>query len=277
MFPNHLRFGEAICQFLLLLAPLSESLLSKQYETDSLMMILQDVEKETLVIFDLDNTLMESSQHLGSSQWADDLGTKLVEAGKSYEEADRLVNAIWCEVQPQIKVRTIDPQTKEVLQILQAKGNDLFIMTARNRPEIQFTHQQLSSLQLHSYLNYMPFTNFEVPLTERESIYYENGVLFSTSMHKKGIALKAFFDQINRLPKRIVFIDDKWSHVKDIGLLAEQLGIEYVGVRFSGADERVRTYDPEIARIQYEHLPYLISDEEAAQKKNDRNRQVLRR
>lgn len=274
MFPSQLRVVDKICQSILLLMLLSESAFCMQYETNSLMSILEFVERDTMVISDLDNTLMESSQQLGSSQWADDLGTKLLEAGKSYEEADRLVTPLWCEVQPQIKVQTIDPETKTMLQMLQTNGNDFFIMTTRNRPEIQFTHRQLSSLQLHPFLNYMSNTNFEVSVSRGDSIFYVRGVLFSTSLHKKGIALKAFFNQINRLPKRLVFIDDKWSHVKDIGLLADQLGIEYVGVRYSGADQRVNSYNPEIARIQYEHLPLLLSDEEAARKMDEQNGKV---
>jgi Protein of unknown function (DUF2608) len=43
----------------------------------------------------------------------------------------------------------------------------------------------------------------------------------------------------------------------------ESLGIDYVGIRYGKADERVKSFDPKIADVQLEHFHKILSDEEA--------------
>ncbi|MBA3238763.1 MAG: DUF2608 domain-containing protein [Parachlamydiaceae bacterium] len=69
--------------------------------------------------------------------------------------------------------------------------------------------------------------------------------------------------QINHFPQKVLFVDDKLNHVQSLeGPLAE-LNIDYIGVRYSKADERVQEFDAQIADLQMKHFLKFISDEEA--------------
>lgn len=231
-------------------------------ETDSMLSILDYVQEETLVIADIDNTLIESQNQLGSSQWADYLGDFLSEPGKSFEEIDFILSDIWCEVQPLIKIRCVDPQTPQMIDQIQEQGLIFMGLTARRPSEIHFTHKQLSSAQI-TLRNVIDEGFLEDFSDIRKAISYHQGVVYCTPINKKSYALKLFLDKSNICPKRIIFIDDKLSHVRDVGVLVEDLGIDYVGMRFSGSDERVISFCPKIAKIQFDHLPKIISDDEA--------------
>ena len=233
-------------------------------ETDSMITLLDYIQKDTFVIADIDNTLIESECQLGSSQWGDNLGDFYTELNRSFEEVDHLVADTWCKVQPLIKVRCVDPQTAFVIQSLHENGIMFMGLTARRPSETHFTLKQLASTQITLSANLMEDGFLESNLDTRKGILFHQGIIFCTPMNKKSGALKLFFTKTGHRPKRIIFIDDKLSHVRDVGQFIESLGIDYVGIRFSGADERVKSFNPQIALIQYDHLPELISDEAAA-------------
>lgn len=73
----------------------------------------------------------------------------------------------------------------------------------------------------------------------------------------------AFLNQLDKLPEKIIFVDDKLSHVQDLENSLRAFNIEYVGIRFSKMDKGVNEYDDEIAEIQSEFFPQFISDEAA--------------
>jgi len=63
----------------------------------------------------------------------------------------------------------------------------------------------------------------------------------------------------------VVFINDKATHLKDVGDAVECLGIPFIGLRYTYSDTRVNSYRPEIADIQWEKSTFnrILSDEEA--------------
>lgn len=233
-------------------------------ETNSLISVLDYVKEDTLFIVDIDNTLIESSQHVGSIQWGDYLAEEYAkEGGKTYEEVDYFVSDYWCRVQPYIKVRCVDQNTPELFKKLHEKGITVLGLTARRPNEIDYTLQQLASVDIEMTQQILNTFRLDLSFQDGEPCLYDKGILFCTPAHKKSAVLKAFLNQIGYLPKRIIFIDDKLSHVVDLERFAKELDAEYLGIRFSGADGRVKTFNPEVANLQYEFLPALISDEVA--------------
>ena len=230
-------------------------------EHDSIMTVLHYVAEDTIVISDIDNTLIESEQHLGSSQWADYLAIQFFQSGKADQDVDQLIVNFGCRIHPFIKMRCVDSETPVLIRQLHEKKIPLFGLTARHPEEADHTHRQLALAQIR-----MSESDYRMSFTgEQSDMAFDRGILFCTSHHKKSAGLKSFFDKSELRPKKVIFIDDKWKHVRDVGEYVEQLGIEYIGLRFSRADERVEKFSPEIAKLQYDHLPKFLSDEEAAQ------------
>lgn len=245
-----------------LLIALPTLLFGKIIETDSIMSVLDYAQENTLVIADLDNTLIESQNQLGSSQWGDHLGNLFTEPGRPFEEIDFLVAEVWCKVQPLIKIRCVDPLTPQIIKQVCENGIIFMGLTARRPCEVHYTQKQLSSVQI-TLSNIIEEGFLERNLDPRKDIVYHQGIVFCTPINKKSYGLRLFLEKSKLCPKRIIFIDDKLSHVEDVGQLVEDLGIDYIGIRFSRADAQVMSFCPKIAKIQFDHLPQIISDDEA--------------
>ena len=92
---------------------------------------------------------------------------------------------------------------------------------------------------------------------------FKQGIIFAGHGIEKGPALIAYLKKLKSLPKKIVVIDDKMSHVQNIAKALEPLEIDFVGIRYGGADEKVKSFNPKIAELQWEHFQKILSDEQA--------------
>jgi len=77
--------------------------------------------------------------------------------------------------------------------------------------------------------------------------------------------LFSLFEKLEYTPKRILFINDKLSHLLSIEETAKERGIEFVGLRYAYSDVRKAAFDEKIAHYQftYSTFVHLLSDDEA--------------
>jgi FMN phosphatase YigB (HAD superfamily) len=230
----------------------------KIFESARMEDLLPYATPETWVFIDADNTLFESTVHLGSSQWRDHIRKKAIAEGYTTKEAEEILDQFWLFVQPFIPVRSVDPKAPALIERLQKSNISVFVLTAREPIEQKHTQKQIDSIQVH-LLSDLP-EKFELPSPQPS--LYENGVIYCGDNSKINV-LTAFFQQVGKMPKKIIFVDDRGEQVRKVERGAEKLGIEFVGIRFSGADERVRSFDGQVADIQFCMLPKIMSDEEA--------------
>ena len=226
------------------------------FESDRMEDALPYVETGTWVLIDVDNTLIESSVQLGSAQWRGYIRTKAQAAGYSKSESEEILDQFWMFVQPFVPVRLVDPNT---LTFLQKTNVPVFALTAREPIELKHTQKQVDSLGV-IFINDFPE---QVTLSAAHPALYEKGVLYCGE-NSKGEALTAFFQATGQTPDNVVFIDDRWEQITKLEAELEKLGIPFIGMRFSGADARVKAFDPAVADLQLSYLPMIISDEEAA-------------
>ncbi len=95
-------------------------------------------------------------------------------------------------------------------------------------------------------------------------VLFRNGILF-TGGSPKGPAVATLLQLLKLRPKKIVFINDKKTHLEDVAGTIEKLQIPFVGLRYSFSDKRVASFNPDLAEIQFHHSPVsrLLSDAEA--------------
>ncbi len=230
----------------------------KIFESARMEDLLPYVTPETWVFIDGDNTLFESTLHLGSAQWRDHIRKKAISEGYTTQEAEEILDQFWLFVQPFIPVRPVDPKAPALVDRLQKSNISVFVLTAREPIEQKYTQKQIDSIQVH-LLSDLPEKS---DLPSPQPALYEHGVIYCGD-NSKIDALTAFFQQVGKMPKKIIFVDDREEYVKKVERGVEKLGIEFVGIRFSGADKRVRSFDGEVADIQFCMLPKIMSDEEA--------------
>lgn len=217
---------------------------------------------KTLVVFDIDNTLLEASQHLGSVAWADYLISNMKSKGIDHKKAQEIENVFWMIVHPHIQVQAVDPNTSQVIQEIQNRTITILGLTARTPDEFGYTFKQLRSIGIDlTNQKQLPLSDQQILLDARAS--YQEGVLFSTPYNKKSEVLYAFLENNHIEPECIIFVDDKHHHVVDVQRASEDRGLKFIGIRFSGADKQFINFNPAIAEIQWGVFPTIISDQEA--------------
>lgn len=229
-------------------------------ESNSLHCCLSHVEKNTLIICDIDNTLIESCQQLGTVQWAEHLMKSLKDGGMPLAKVLEIEQQAWLDIQPKISMRLVAEDTAEVLQEFKKKGYFCIALTARDFQETQETEEQLKSCAIE--LSSLHTKRWE-RMVKGQRILFEKGVLYASHNLKKSEALEVFLKELPCMPSKIIFVDDKQKHVEDIESLAHKWALKFIGIRFNAADKRVSTYNPEVARLQWEMLPLYLSDDEA--------------
>lgn len=243
------------------LACLNAHLCAEIVETNDLSDVLAHAREGSLYVFDLDNTLIAPRQHLGSDQWVSYAVDRFVKQGLTLKEALDRVIPCYVEVIKKTEMELIDPQVPAIFRQLEQKHIPYIGLTKRDPLIAERTLEQLETLKVH----FSPFLASEMDdlLEGMEGTLYKKGVLFAAQSVEKGPTLCAYLKGVKKRPSQIVAIDDKLSHLKSLSAAAEGMGIPFVGVRYGGADEKVRNFNPQIADMQLEHFEKILSDEEA--------------
>jgi len=224
-------------------------------------------QKDTLVLLDIDDTLLLPTQTLGSDTWFLYRVKQNQIAGVATSDAFEKSLAEWEAIRQLTKMEIVEPGTDKIVHLLQdqAQNQKFYVMglTTQGLALATRTSQQLKENGFDLSLT-APSREDQYLLINGRGVLYRNGILF-TSGASKGESLFALCKKIGYSPQRIVFINDKETHLKDVESAAESRGIECIGLRYAFADGRKKAFDPHLADYQFTHstLHHLLSDEEA--------------
>ena len=252
-------FRALMCAFVFLSAALHASKFVT--ETNEISQLLNYADRGTLFVFDLDNTLIEATQHLGSDQWFSHRLNHFVDQGHSIDEALNLVVPHWLAVQQKTGMRHVDPTVPELLKKLQQEGVTVIALTKRPPEIAKRTLEQLMPLQID--FSKSSHVKERMVFPEHRNTLFHEGIIFVAASVEKGPVLNSFIKKMKSQPKKIVLIDDKMSHIHNVAEAIEPLKIPFVGIRYGGADEKVKNFDPKIAELQWEYFEKILSDEHA--------------
>ncbi len=209
-------------------------------ETDKLADIREYIEKDTLVLFDIDNALAHPVGLIGSDEWFCHMIKEEQSQGKDFVQALNVVLPIYYEVQLQIPLQLIEQSAPRFLSDLQKEGYDIMALTARSLPLVNRTISQLSAIDIDFSHNHIGPV---YAIRQAPYIYmYKRGILFSGD-NNKGDALIDFLDFCQIVPSKVVFVDDKLKNLHAVEDAVEKRGIEFVGIRYSKLDDYVAAFD----------------------------------
>jgi phosphoglycolate phosphatase-like HAD superfamily hydrolase len=231
-------------------------------ETNDLAHAFTYLEEDTLFVFDLDNTLIETMQHLGSDQWfSHSIERSVKEEGMSLDEALERIAPIYHEIIHRTEMRLVDAAIPDLLSQMQEKNVPMIGLTKRNPRLSDRTLKQIAPLNID--FSKTAHIDEDLNFHDLNETMLKKGIIFVDAGVDKGPALLAYLNKLKVMPKRIVFIDDKLSHIQNVSMALEPFDIHFVGIRFGGADEKVRSFNPKIADLQLEHFHRILSDEQA--------------
>jgi len=218
--------------------------------------VIAHPEEGSLFVFDLDNTLIESVQQLGTYQWFCYLCDELIKDGLTAEQANQKAIEMWTKVHSVTEVKPVEKKIPKLLRKIQEVGVVMIGLTSRPPTIVDRTLYHLASVGINFI--HAPILETETPL-----IKYAGGVIFVAKKVDKGTALNAFLETSNLHPKKVIFVDDKLKHVQDVINAMKLRKTPCLGVRYGGADHHVQSFNHKIADLQWKYFQNILPDEAA--------------
>jgi phosphoserine phosphatase len=204
--------------------------------------VVASLDRDTLLVFDVDNTLIEPTGNLGSDQWFYYLVRRLLAAGVAKPEAERRVLALWNDVQWLIRVRPVEKETPAIVAQIQRRGIRTLVLTARAPALALRTRLQLASVGLR-----FGGLGADLALAADGAVRYTGGILFVGEGRDKGDHLVQLLRRLRLAPKKIVFVDDKDHNVRSVVHALGRARIPCLALRYAAADDRVRAFESDVA------------------------------
>lgn len=233
---------------------------AKSLESRHIEDVIPFIDKDTLVLVDLDNCMFEAAQALGHADWFYDELKQRMEKGMSREEAIADTYPIWIKIQKACKVKPLENQFVPTLQMLQRNGINIMGLTHRQPSVADSTVKQVHSLGFDFLTTAPSKETFAIP-AKTPTLYFQ-GILFVGDYNKKIDIFEPFLSMIYQHPKKILFIDDKRKNVDELESLT-RLGFDYIGVHYTAINYVKPVYVPEIAQFQSKFLDQIMSNDAA--------------
>jgi hypothetical protein len=211
-------------------------------ESDTLQVILHYCNRpDTLVVFDIDNTLAHQKTECGRDEWFSHLVSQKEAQGYSHLEALYSTLPLFCYAQFNSPLTLLETETPALFDYLHSHHIHTLGLTSRSLFLSERTYEQLYNLGI----------TFQLPLTTMNELVmlmdypclYQHAILF-TGNNDKGDTLLQFCKKINYYPQQIIFIDDKMHHVESVHRTVQNHNISCIAIRYSGSDSYVTHFNP---------------------------------
>ncbi len=210
-------------------------------EISTMSEIRAELTPATLLVFDIDNTLVEPLGNIGSDQWYYYLVKALVRDDKTLTAAAAETKAgeIWTKATKTVTVQPVEAITPALIREQQKRGLKVMALTARDAEDAEATFRQLKDIGVDLTAT---APRKEDLATEQKGLY-TRGVFFVGDGPDKGKTLVAFLKKIGLRPAKVVFADDKPHHAKNVDAALTAAGIPSVSFRYGATDAKVRAFN----------------------------------
>ena len=223
-------------------------------ESDTIEAVLDYISApDTLVIFDIDNTLAHPVSELSSDEWFCHLVNKKMAEGHDYITAVYYSLPVTYYAQFNVPLEPLEFFAPFLLAQLIAHKIPTMALSTRSLFVAERTFEQLENIDIQFLIPCISQDSLVLPMPY--PCFYKHSILFAGN-NDKGEALLCFFRLMNYHPKKVIFIDDKLKYLMSVEKALESHNIEFVGIRYSGCDERVERFNPLNADKQWRKLRY---------------------
>ncbi|HEX2579339.1 MAG TPA: DUF2608 domain-containing protein, partial [Rhabdochlamydiaceae bacterium] len=255
---------------LLLLLP---SLLSAEFfETSNIEDVYSKVDKETLVLLNMTDTISDSVISLGAKPWRHFIRQN-VQKIQNLDTAGNLHDRWTYYVATKIPVKPVQKEIVTWIKTLQKNDTPVFCATGRGRnvwyctlvdKVDDFTDYQLKSIGID-------FTKTKVPkaLQSVDQKHFHNGV-FYTDPYPLGEFIDKIVLETGYRPKKIVVVNDKRSELQSVDQKLAEVGIDHACVLYQRTEKERKEFNQTAALLQFESLledgNFALQEEEAIKK-----------
>ncbi len=206
---------------------------------------LSDLREETLVVFDIDDTLIRADKTLSTLQWF----VKREKEPDSHWEKDK---ALCIELLQDIEVELVEESLLTWINTLQKQGITCIAISARPAVLLDHTLRQLESVGIH-------FSSKSLDWSLPAGFAFKEGVLFVSHEEAKGQGLGFYLDHHDQF-SAIIVLDDKYTSLREMKTWAKKRPVEFIGIHYLIEEE---TFSEPIAEryldMLFRFLPHSIS------------------
>lgn len=228
-------------------------------------LVLEKADDDTLVIFDVDRTLVQMGDQLlysGKSGFKKKINTFPAYSRLSSEEQDTLLSIVLLKTSHEI----IEFDAVELIHDLQKKNIKTLVCTTLETGEfglIPSMEQWRIDTLAHLGLSFdAAFPQLEeirfYPHEMSHSPLYKQGALIA-SKRTKGEIISLFLERLEWKPKKIVMIDDQMTDLKSVEDDLKKFGIEFQGLHYRYVEELLKGYAVSEELIAFQ-LNYLLDN-----------------
>ena len=224
--------------FVILFSSFAQATVGKRYSVDSINQFQKIITsqskmfspQDTLVIFDIDHTLLHPKGAVGSSYWfkwqAALLKTREIESQQLAKNATDLGN-LTCRLFEVLPFETVESDTTPAFDAIVNQGFPVMLLTARSP---QLLHGTLSQLNENGFdilklsqapdlpkkINLNSSEMHEAQITKLKNTSYNPKGLMMTNEQDKGVVLRAYLNKAGVHYKNIILIDDGEKNIHSL-------------------------------------------------------------
>ena len=264
------RFNMKAISFLIIfLFITSTHLNSLIIETDDISSIMTEADSQTLVLFNITNTIYTSSTTMGDSLWKNYFAKKVHDLLSDQKTADDVVNHVKNKIVTSVPKKLVDEKIAGMITCLQENQIPVLGLTLKHlsRPYAEnfgeITSKHLVSLGI-DFEKTNAYLQVDLDRYNEPQQQYAYGLIF-TSGSPPGNAVSHFLKRTSLT--KVIIIDDRQRNLEDAEQIILQNDIAFTGFRYTKCDTRKERFDPTLGIIEF--LKFLstgevISDDEAA-------------
>lgn len=247
-------------KILLLLCLVPLVLSGKVRSVDHFEEINRYVKPGSWVIVDIDGTLIDAAQMLGSTHWLYDHLSRLVhEEGLAPAEAAFVFEEKLGSVRASVPFKPMEEGIPALIADLQERGHVVFALTHRPLSMCKATKRHLASCGID--LKRTSPIDGDACFSDLSRMH--DGVIFVSDFGPKGRTLSLLLQELAERPREIVFVDDSEHNVTSVAQMCEELKIPCHAFYYQQRNKRHADYSRAVADIQLAALPQVLSDNQA--------------
>ena len=234
---------------------------------------LQMIDAQTLVVLDMDDTLISPSENMFHLTWRNpndfdtsdiafikQLRTKFAKIATEKNASDyfnKFVSAVFAKT----AFSPVESSTVSIVKDMQKRGIKVIALTASNTGEFgaienmqQWRVDNLKEVGL-DFSN--SFAGKEIIFKDLPAqfgfhpVFYK-GILCA-ARNPKGLVLRDFIDRIDWKPSKVIFFDDSYQHCKSVGAEMKKVGIPVQCYWYTASTKNKIKLNQKIIKNQFEH------------------------
>lgn len=219
------------------------------YEDAPIEIEFSKADNQTLVIFDCNEVIFTSDDPLPTP-----INKKIFKKLRSYLQKRTTKSQYYdlmLKIRKQINHKLVNPKWPHLISVLQSRGIKTLMITAHwTGPFKNIAH--LEDIRRDEVLSFginfkkswpdLDTINFKkLPATSPDYglhwyPVFKDGIICSCNL-EKGKVLRAFLKNLKYKFKKIIFIDNQMKHINSVRKIADEFGMEYVGIEYKKSEK----------------------------------------